>query len=61
MASSATTFAAAPAPSWKGFLARIGAFLEALDGEHFAVSEVQIQRLEQRIARLEAAAAQRES
>lgn len=51
----------APAtPGLRGLFSRIGAFLEALDGDHFTPSEMRIQRLEQRIARLERAAAQRE-
>lgn len=53
--------ASAPAaPGLRGLFGRIGAFLEALDGDHFATSEVRIQRLEQRISQLERAAAQRE-
>ncbi|WP_421848340.1 hypothetical protein [Novosphingobium sp.] len=65
MAHSAPAFAApstrAPAfPGFKRLLTRIGAFLEALDGDHFAAPEVRIQRLEQRVAQLESAAARRE-
>jgi len=60
MASSAAAFAANPAPARQGFLARIGAFLEALDGDHFAAPDVRIERLEARLARLEAAAAKQE-
>lgn len=60
MASSASAFTANSAPARQGWFARIGAFLEALDGDHFAAPEVRIERLEARIARLEAAAAQRE-
>ncbi|MBY0393289.1 MAG: hypothetical protein K2Q27_08480 [Novosphingobium sp.] len=60
MASSASAFAANPAPARQGFLARIGAFLEALDSDHFAAPELRIARLEARVARLEAAAAKQE-
>lgn len=45
-------------PGLKRLFSRIGAFLEALDGDHFAASEVRIQTLEQRITHLEHAAAQ---
>ncbi|GEN99816.1 hypothetical protein NSE01_16490 [Novosphingobium sediminis] len=53
--------AARSAPARQGFLARIAALLDALDSDHFAAPEVRIERLEQRIARLEAAAAKPES
>lgn len=63
MASSAIALAsqsaAAPAaqPAWKRLLARIATFLEALDGEPFTASDLRVQRLEQRLAVLERAAA----
>lgn len=60
MTQSASAFAPRSAPAQPGIFARIGAFLEALDGDHFAAPEVRIQQLEVRIARLEAAAALRE-
>lgn len=63
MARSASAFAAPSAPAargWKGILARLTATLEALDGGQFAPPEVRIERLEQRVAQLERAAAQRE-
>lgn len=60
MASSASAITPKSAPRRPGVFARIGAFLEALDGDHFAAPEVRIERLEARIARLEAAAEQRE-
>lgn len=51
--------ASAPAArGLRGLFSRIGAFLAALDGDHFATSEARIQRLEQRITHLEHAAAQ---
>lgn len=60
MASSAPASVRSPAPARKSLFARIGAFLEALDGDHFAGPELRLARLEQRIARLEATAAQQE-
>lgn len=63
MANPASALAASSAlsqPAWKRLLSRLGQFLEALDGDHFAAPEVRIQRLEQRIAQLERAAAQQE-
>ncbi len=63
MAIPASAFPASSAPdmpAWKRLFSRVCRFLEALDGDHFAAPEVRILRLEQRIAQLEQAAAQRE-
>ncbi len=60
MASSASALAAKLVPARQDFFARIGAFLEALDGDHLAAPDVRIAQLEQRIAGLEAVAAKRE-
>lgn len=60
MASSASAITPKSAPARQGVFARIGAFLEALDGDHFAAPDVRIARLEARVGRLEAAAAKQE-
>ena len=63
MASSAIALASravpvpAAQPAWKRRLARIVRFLEALDGEPFTAPDARLQRLEQRLAVLERAAA----
>jgi hypothetical protein len=63
MASSAIALAShavptpAAQPAWKRLLGRIARFLEVLDGEPVTASDLRVQRLEQRLAVLERAAA----